>query len=182
MNSQAEKANSYGETLTLEFQRKYATIVLDLERLNKDLNELLVGVQRFCLELYPEQSLPSDQSSQRKKQCLASAEHMVAEKNISDDLLGIGSKRPVKNAGLTDLIMQLTALMMQIKCLKETKGSSLEFKSLTDAMKDIKVNLCTENQECFQNNVEIHIAHVRSGMEHNGFMNSEVSSNLSDFM
>jgi len=33
---------------------------------------------------------------------------------------------------------------------------------------------------CFQNNVEIHIAHVRSGMEHNFLSGFEVSSNISE--
>nr|CAB3263439.1 protein lin-9 homolog [Phallusia mammillata] len=180
MNSQAEKLNSYGETLNLEFQRKYATVVLDLERLNKGLNELLVGVQRFCLELYPEQTLPSDQSTQLRQQCLETAENLLAAKNVGDEDSGIGIKRPVKNVGLTDLITQLTSLMLQVKYLKESKGNCIEFKSLSDAMRVIKTKLSTENAECFQNNVEIHIAHIRSGMEHSLLSNYEVTSESSE--
>ena len=175
MNSQAEKANSYGEQLTLEFQKQYATIVLDLERLNKDLNELLVGVQRFCIELYPEQALPNDQSSRHKQQCMETAEKLVAEKNITEE--DEGNSRPaVKSVGLTNLIVQLTSLMMQVKFLKENNGTPIEYKSLTDTMKDIKQNLSSENSESFQNNVEIHIAHIRSGMENNGLYNSSLTS------
>ena len=179
MNSQAEKANSYGEQLTLEFQKQYATIVLDLEGLNKHLNELLVGVQRFCMELYPEQVLPTDQSCRHKQKSLEASERLVAEKNLVDDELG-NSKRAVKSQGLTSLITQLTALMIQVKCLKENGGSPIEFKSLTDAMKDIKLSISPENLECFQNNVEIHIAHIRSGMENNGLYNSSLSSKYND--
>lgn len=179
MNSQAEKANSYGEQLTLEFQKQYATIVLDLERLNKDLNELLVGVQKFCVELYPEQALPNDQSCRQKQQCFEAAEDLVADKNIVDDQNG--TRRAVKSPGLTNLVTQLTALMMQVKCLKENSGTPIEFKSLTDTMKAIKNNLSSDNLECFQNNVEIHIAHVRTGMENNGLYNTSLSSKYCDF-
>ena len=179
MNSQAEKANSYGEQLSLDFQKQYATIVLDLERLNKDLNELLVGVQRFCVELYPDQALPNDQLCRHKQQCLEASEKLVAEKNVVDDD-ACGSKLAVKSNGLTNLITQLTSLMMQVKLLKENSGTPIEFRSLTDAMKDIKMNLCSENLESFQNNVEIHIAHIRSGMENNGLFNSSLSSKYSD--
>ena len=179
MNSQAEKANSYGEQLTLEFQKQYATIVLDLEGLNKHLNELLVGVQRFCMELYPEQTLPTDKSDRHKQKCFEASERLVVEKNLVDDEFG-NSKRAVKSHSLTSLISHLTSLMMQVKSLKENGGSPIEFKSLTDAMKDIKLSISPENLESFQNNVEIHIAHIRSGMENNGLYNSSLSSKYTD--
>jgi len=35
----------------IEFQRRYATIVLDLEQLNKDLNKVLHKVQQYCYEV-----------------------------------------------------------------------------------------------------------------------------------
>nr|XP_004225686.3 protein lin-9 homolog [Ciona intestinalis] len=164
MNSQAEKANSYGEALSLEFQRKYATIVLDLERINKDLNELLVSVQKFCSELYPEQSSPNDQVAQIRQLCLTRAEEMVRTKNVGDDVAA-GSKRAIKNHAMTDLITHLTALMMQVKYFKENIGNSIEYKSLIDALKEIKLKISSENLDSFRNNVEIHIVHVKSGMD-----------------
>ena len=42
---------SYQEPITPEFQKKYANVVLELEKLNKDLNEYLVGVQNYCQEV-----------------------------------------------------------------------------------------------------------------------------------
>ena len=35
----------------LEFQKRYATTVLELEQLNKDLNKVLHEVQQFCCEV-----------------------------------------------------------------------------------------------------------------------------------
>lgn len=51
MNSQAEKQRSYGQELNVEFQRKYAALVLELEKLNRDLNQHLLAVQQFCQEV-----------------------------------------------------------------------------------------------------------------------------------
>lgn len=159
LNSEAERADSYGEELTLEFQRKYATYVIDLERLNRDLNSLLVGVQKYCLQLSPNHTLPGDHSSRQRQQCIYESEQMVENKNLTD-----ASQLAVKNTGLTDLVVQLTALMLQIKHLRESNASSFEFKSINDSLDSIKQRLSPENLEAFQNNVEIHVAHIQSGM------------------
>ena len=42
---------SYQQPIAPEFQKKYANIVLELENLNKDLNEYLIGVQQYCQEV-----------------------------------------------------------------------------------------------------------------------------------
>lgn len=42
----------------IEFQRRYATIVLELEQLNKDLNKVLHKVQQYCYEVGEVQTLP----------------------------------------------------------------------------------------------------------------------------
>ena len=42
---------SYSMPIDLDFQKRYATTVLDLEQLNKDLNKVLHEVQQFCCEV-----------------------------------------------------------------------------------------------------------------------------------
>lgn len=42
---------SYSMPIGLDFQKRYATTVLELERLNKDLNKVLHQVQQFCCEV-----------------------------------------------------------------------------------------------------------------------------------
>ncbi len=51
LNTEAEKLRANNETITKEFQKNYAILVLDLEKLNKDLSDYLTGVQRYCEEL-----------------------------------------------------------------------------------------------------------------------------------
>lgn len=42
---------SYSMPIGLDFQKRYATTVLELEQLNKDLNKVLHQVQQFCCEV-----------------------------------------------------------------------------------------------------------------------------------
>jgi hypothetical protein len=54
MNTLAEKSKAKNLPFTKEFQMEYAIIILDLEKLNKDLSDYLVGVQHYCEEFSPE--------------------------------------------------------------------------------------------------------------------------------
>ncbi|XP_064092891.1 protein lin-9 homolog isoform X2 [Macrobrachium nipponense] len=111
MNEQAEKQRSYGEELNVEFQRKYAALVLEIEKLNKDLNQYLLAVQQFCQEIAPEQgiSAPTLLPSQIKERCYEEAATIVDVTNHSS-----GSPQ-VSSASVLDLITKLTSLMLQIK-------------------------------------------------------------------
>jgi hypothetical protein len=42
---------SFEEPIDMDFQKKYASVVLELETLNKDLNEYLLGVQKYVSEV-----------------------------------------------------------------------------------------------------------------------------------
>lgn len=44
--------------IDLDFQKRYATTVLELEQLNKDLNKVLHEVQQFCCEVRHHGLLP----------------------------------------------------------------------------------------------------------------------------
>lgn len=130
---------SYSMPIGLDFQRRYATTVLDLEQLNKDLNKVLHEVQQFCYEvsefelnsalrckniytvnhdvtltivqLAPEQGMqPADQPSELRRRCEDEAQDTVRLSNNLPD----GEQR-VQNPALTQLISRLTALLLQIR-------------------------------------------------------------------
>lgn len=42
---------SYSMPIDLDFQKRYATTVLELEQLNKDLNKVLHEVKQYCCEV-----------------------------------------------------------------------------------------------------------------------------------
>ncbi|CAN2387481.1 Lin-9 DREAM MuvB core complex component [Pristimantis euphronides] len=145
MNTEAEKLKSYSAPIGIEFQRRYATIVLELEQLNKDLNKVLHKVQQYCYELAQDQGLqPANQPTDMRRRCEEEAQEMVRQANTS-------SGHPcVQNESLTDLISRLTAILLQIKCLAEGGDlNSFEFKSLTDSINDIKNSINPSNIRSF---------------------------------
>ncbi|XP_033052772.1 protein lin-9 homolog isoform X2 [Trachypithecus francoisi] len=173
MNTDAEKLKSYSMPISIEFQRRYATIVLELEQLNKDLNKVLHKVQQYCYELAPDQGLqPADQPTDMRRRCEEEAQEIVRHANSS-------TGHPcVENENLTDLISRLTAILLQIKCLAEGGDlNSFEFKSLTDSLNDIKSTIDASNISCFQNNVEIHVAHIQSGLSQMGNLHAFAANN-----
>ena len=42
---------SFQQPISQDFQQKYANIVLELETVNKELNDYLIGVQNYCQEV-----------------------------------------------------------------------------------------------------------------------------------
>ncbi|XP_069464786.1 protein lin-9 homolog isoform X2 [Ambystoma mexicanum] len=174
MNTEAEKLKSYSIPIGIEYQRRYATIVLDLEQLNKDLNKVLHKVQQYCYELAPDQGLqPADQPTDMRRRCEEEAQEMVRQANTT-----VTGQPCVENEGLTDLISRLTAILLQIKCLAEGGDlNSFEFKSLTDSINDIKSSIDASNISCFQNNVEIHVAHIQSGLSQMGNLHAFAANN-----
>uniref|UniRef100_A0A8C9G711 Lin-9 DREAM MuvB core complex component n=1 Tax=Pavo cristatus TaxID=9049 RepID=A0A8C9G711_PAVCR len=117
MNTEAEKLKSYSMPISIEFQRRYATIVLDLEQLNKDLNKVLHKVQQYCYELAPDQGLqPADQPTDLRRRCEEEAQEIVRQANSSTT-----GQLCVESENLTDLISRLTAILLQIKVKESQK-------------------------------------------------------------
>ncbi|XP_071492591.1 protein lin-9 homolog [Diadema antillarum] len=163
MNTEAERMKSIGQPFTEDFQQRYAVIVLQVDRLNKDLNKYLQGVQKYCQEIAPEQGLPPlTQPSEERMRCEQEASQMVHDANL---VLG---DRSIKSPRLNDLIASLTSLMLQIKSLAKGDMNSVGYSSLNESIADLKRKIHPSNLKCFQNNVEVHIAHIQSGMSQMG--------------
>ncbi|XP_056150683.1 protein lin-9 homolog isoform X2 [Lampris incognitus] len=174
MNTEAEKQKSYSLPISLDFQKRYATTVLELEQLNKDLNKVLHEVQQFCCELAPDQGMASaDRPTELRQRCEEEAQELVHHQNTRRD-----GQQCVTNPSLTNLISRLTTLLLQIKCLAEEGDlNSFEFQSLTDSLNEIKRSIDPSNLSCFQNNVEIHVAHIQSGLSQLGNLHAFAANN-----
>lgn len=174
LNSQAEKLKSYQEPIERDFQRKYAEVVLELERLNTDLNNHLREVQEYCQNPGPNQGLPPfDQPVGLQKRCEKEAKSLVDSLNGEADYA-------VEDSSTLELISSLTALLLQVKVLAESDLNSFEFKSLVDSVQGLKKTIDSSNVSCFQNNVEIHIAHIQSGLSQMGNLQAFCNNQVSD--
>ncbi|XP_052832767.1 protein lin-9 homolog [Octopus bimaculoides] len=187
MNCHAEKFESLQKPITYEFQRKYAGVVLELERLNKELQKYLNSVQHFCQEIVPEQGLPAiDQPSEIKQRCEDEAQRMVEKVRL---VSWSGSPHchfalcplaPPTPSPLQPPLCTTSPVSIQIplpfffffffssQTFAENDFNSFEFCSLQDSLDDIKKSLDGNNINSFQNNVEIHINHIQSGLSQMG--------------
>ena len=136
LNGEAERTKALGEPFSKDFQMSYALLVLDLEKLNKDLSDYLIGVQRYCEEFAPEfktrngadeidfvneqQNLALNTTQLKvddlKQHYLSESVKLVGKLNLSDNIdepktasLKIKSKRTV------ELITKLTSLLLQVR-------------------------------------------------------------------
>ncbi|XP_022089163.1 protein lin-9 homolog [Acanthaster planci] len=173
MNTNAERMQSLNQSSGLDFKEKYAKCVLQLEKLNDALNRHLNDVQKYCQEIAPEQGLPPlSEPTADRLQCDQEASQMVHDANLA---LG---DQAVKNPKLNDLIASLTSLMLQIKSLAKNDMNSYGFKSLNESLEEIKKKIDPSNLRCFQDNVEVHIAHIQSGMSQMGNLHAFAEKNV----
>jgi hypothetical protein len=163
MNTEAEKLKSYGKEYDISFQQRYASLILELERINRDLNEYLIGVQQCCHEIDPEKGMSLlDQPSEIRKKCQAEAQSIVKSTNTAQ-----GKKR-VRSEKSLQLVAKLMSLLLQIRTFADSEMHSFEFKSLQDSLDEIKASLDPSNVSIFQNTVEIHIHHIQNGLTQTG--------------
>nr|CAD7568924.1 unnamed protein product [Timema californicum] len=156
MNADAEKMLSFGSPVPDDFQRRYASIVIELERLNKDLAEYLSSVQSYCVEIAPEPSLVEMLTpTHLRDRTLEEASQLVKTHN---ELTECSSTRSLS------LITQLTSLMLQIKSLSDADRNAYEMKVLQNSIDEIRSTLKPSNQQSFQNCVEVHIQHIQCHM------------------
>ncbi|XP_014474535.1 PREDICTED: protein lin-9 homolog isoform X1 [Dinoponera quadriceps] len=156
MNGEAEKRRSFGESLPPDFERKYAGIVVELEKMNAALQDFLNDVQELCQEMAPEPSVAAMLApSHLREKCRQEAADMVARNNMMND------KEPGK---MNQLVTDLTALMLQVKSLSDSDRNAYELKVLQGTMEQIRSKLSPQNQQVFQNCVEIHMQHIQLGL------------------
>lgn len=161
MNTEAEKFNSFDTEIPEDFERRYAGILIDLERLNKDLQAYLDEMQSYCQEIAPEPSVAAMLApSHLRERCREEAVEIVQRHNT----VIAADKGPVTNESILDLITDLTALMLQVKSLADSDQNAYELQVLQGTMEQIKRKLSPANQLVFHNSVEVHMKHIQVGL------------------
>lgn len=163
MNSEAEKFQSFGTTMPEDFEKRYAAILIELEKLNTDLQKFLDEIQSLCHEIAPEPSVAAMLApSHLREKCKEEALEMVHRNNR-----GTNDKATVGNKAILELITELTALMLQVKSLSDSDQNAYELQVLQGTMEQIKRKLSSDNQLAFQNHVEVHMQHIQLGLGQN---------------
>lgn len=166
MNTEAEKMKTMGECIPLEFKRQYANTILDLDKLNPDLNEFLKTLQTILSELIPDNV--TIQPDLLKTKCYGQAKEIVERALASCS---------IRNEKTIDMISRLLSLMLHIKGL-DSDVSSFELRSLDSAISEIKDKIKPENRDVFESSVEVHMNHITSLVSHLGNLGAFAESTL----
>lgn len=173
MNTEAEKFNSFDTEIPEDFERRYAGILVDLEKLNKDLQMYLDEMQSYCQEIAPEPSVAAMLApSHLREKCREEATEIVQRHNT----VIAADKGPVTNESILDLITDLTALMLQVKSLADSDQNAYELQVLQGTMEQIKRKLSPTNQLVFHNSVEVHMKHIQVGLGQAGSNKNTIGS------
>ncbi|CAG9090960.1 hypothetical protein JYU34_009531 [Plutella xylostella] len=157
-NSIAEKRKSFGSKMPEDFERNYASVVIDLEKMNVDLQDYINQVQIHCQQIAPGPSLAAMLAPSLLREKCQEEAHVLVAKNNGDS---------VKNHALIDIITDLTALMLQVKSLSDSDQNAYELGVLQGTMEQIKHKLEPRHRKLFQNNVEIHMQRIQMGLGQN---------------
>ncbi|KAI5634348.1 DIRP domain-containing protein [Phthorimaea operculella] len=154
-NCEAEKRKSYGQKMPEDFERRYAAVVIELERMNVDLQEFINEIQGYCQQIAPGPSLAAMLTpSYLRDKCLEEAKTLVEKNNNGT----------VKDSNVTDIITSLTALMLQVKSLSDSDQNAYELSVLQGTMEQIKMKMQPTHQKLFQQKVEIHMQRIQMGL------------------
>jgi hypothetical protein len=165
MNTQAEKLLSFGESFVPEFQAQYASSVLDLDRLNKNLSVCLQDVQEYMPKVSGCEGIADSGNVPVKDDCIERAEQLV-DRICSEDSSGPS----VKSEHLKQLVVGLTSLLFQVQMLSEHPSlPSHELQRLSDSISYLKLNkIDPSNSKVFEDKVEVHMTHIEAGLSQLG--------------
>ena len=153
-NSRAEETRARSLPFTLDFQEKYAALLLELEVINKDLQPHFECAKQFAKEISSNLDTVSPFAFEIKEKCDKSAEKLV--QNLQSCTLPQTS---------TDLITKLASVMLQLKSMAEGEMRAFETKPLHDTLSNIRNSLKPSNQAVFQRDVEVNVGHIQSSIK-----------------
>jgi len=159
LNSEAERTNLLSNSYPRAFQEKYATVVVDIETLNRQLQSYLNGINEYNAQLLPQLSelTVTARPEALRKLCHTHALQIV--KHCNQTL-------SVRSGHALDLVTALTALLLQVRSLGQQRCSAWDLHSLSQALTDIRARIAPSNAAAFQDYVEIHMKQIHNIMLH----------------
>lgn len=152
MNDEVERLHSLDQSVPIELKKSYASTILDLEKLNNDLDDHLKAVQLYTNELSIDTSCIPDPDLIRQK-CSNDAKELLDETITNYD---------ISNETSIDMISQMITLMFHLKSLAENDDNSLQMRALNDAMSKFKSKLQPNEMLNFEDNIELHVNYIKN--------------------
>lgn len=165
MNTEIEKIkSSFEEVVGREIKQEYAHTLIELEKINKHVNESLQAVRQFTVDF---NLLGSDPRSIEKR------------KNGALDLIQKHSSPSVRQRIGDDksigLISNLLSIMLHLKSFNhEVNGEGI--KDLLSTIQQAKQSVCDKNVATFEDKIEIHLKVLQSKIDQLGSLSAFMDS------
>lgn len=147
MNADAEMYKSLGESMPEDYQRRYANMVISMEKLNRDMQEYLNQIQSYTRDLTkdPEVAAMLAPSYLREK-CRELGNESVQRNNLGT----------ICDPNMLRLITDLSMIMWVASNLSNDEQNSQVVKVLEGCLEETKSRLDPKNIDTFQKCVQIH--------------------------
>lgn len=160
MNAEAEMCRSFDEPLPDDYQRRYASIVIGMEKLNRDMQEYLSQIQNHTGGLSREQPLVAAllAPSYLRERCKELAVQTVQKNN-----------HQVRNASLMATITDMATVMWvasNVEAGSQQVGQVSQ--TLEVCLEECRNRLDADNAEVFQRNVHVHMRHIERDLRLGG--------------
>lgn len=152
MNDEVERLHSIDYKVPLELKKSYASTILDLEKLNTDLDVYLKAVLLYSNELSNDTSCIPDPDLIKQK-CATNA------KELLDDAL---HDYKISNESSISMISHMMTLMFHLKTLSTTQDNSLHVRALDDTIHEYKTKLKSDEKGSYEDNIEIHVNYIKN--------------------
>lgn len=147
MNDEVERLHSLDQEVPIELKKSYAITILDIDKLNNDLDDHIKAIQIFSAELpFDINCIPDSETIKQK--CYSEAKELL-ESIIQD--------YKIENETSIEMINHMLSLMFHLKSLSENDDNSLQLKALNDTMKEFKSQLAPQHMGSYEDNIEIHV-------------------------
>lgn len=151
MNDEVERLQSLDQRLPLELKRTYASTILDLEKLNSDLDDHLKAVQIYTNELSIDTNCIPDPDLIKQK-CAVEAKEMLDTALPNYEL----------SESSISIITHMMVLMCHLKSISENADKSLQLKALDETIQEYKSKLSPNEVSKYEDNVEIHVNYIKN--------------------
>lgn len=157
MNTEAEMYKSYNEPFPEDYQQRYASIVLSMEKLNRDNQQYLSEIQAYTRDLTKDSRVAAMlQPSYLREKCRELGQDTVQKNNHS-----IRSE----NESMLRLINDL-AMVMYVASNLSADGQNYQIsRVLEGCLEETKNRLDPDNIDAFQVNVQAHIRHLEMDLD-----------------
>lgn len=147
MNSEAETYRSYGEEFRDDFQRQYASIIVGMKKLNRDMQLYISQIQLHAKDLAKDTKLVSMLApSYLREKCKELANESVDKNN-----------QVIKNPAMLRLITDLATVMWIASNMSADDKQLYVLNVLEGYMEEVKASLEPDNIPIFQKNVQVHM-------------------------